>query len=233
MKELVCIVEDELHILQLVKYNIEANGYRTLCFESGEDMFNNISQETPDLFMLDIMLPGMDGIEICKMIRKNPLYCNIPIIILTAKSDELDKVVGLEIGADDYITKPFSIRELLARVRAVLRRYSASNEASLSENIFTHKDLKLDCIKHEVYKNSKNIEMTFKEFELLKYLIQNKGKVITREVLLDKIWGYDYIGETRTVDVHIRYLRQKIEEDDSNPTYIQTVRGIGYRFSDK
>jgi len=233
MKELICIVEDEFHISQLVKYNVEAEGYRTICFESGEDLFKNLSKETPNIFLLDLMLPGMDGMEICRLLRRNPIYLNVPIIILTAKSDELDKVVGLELGADDYITKPFSIRELLARIRAVLRRSTASNDVAISENIYTHKDLTLDCIKHEVYKNSQSIETTYKEFELLKYLMQNKGKVVTREILLDKIWGYDYIGETRTVDVHIRYLRQKIEEDDSNPTYIQTVRGIGYRFSDK
>lgn len=233
MKDLICIVEDELHISQLVKYNVEAEGYRTICFENGEDMFKNISKETPSIFLLDLMLPGIDGMEICRLLRRNPLYLDIPIIILTAKSDELDKVVGLELGADDYITKPFSTRELLARIRAVLRRYTTNNDVALSENVYTHKNLKLDCIKHEVCKNSQSIEMTYKEFELLKYLMQNKGNVITREILLDKIWGYDYIGETRTVDVHVRYLRQKIEEDDSNPTYIQTVRGIGYRFSDK
>jgi len=187
MKELICIVEDEFHISQLVKYNVEAEGYRTICFESGEDLFKNLSKETPNIFLLDLMLPGMDGMEICRLLRRNPIYLNVPIIILTAKSDELDKVVGLELGADDYITKPFSIRELLARIRAVLRRSTASNDVAISENIYTHKDLTLDCIKHEVYKNSQSIETTYKEFELLKYLMQNKGKVVTREILLDKI----------------------------------------------
>ncbi|MCX7921414.1 MAG: response regulator transcription factor [Clostridia bacterium] len=230
-RELIFAVEDEAHIQQLIKYNLEANGYKILAFESGESLLTECKDTTPDLFILDIMLPGMDGLEVCRQLRQNIRTKNIPIIMLTAKSEEFDKVLGLELGADDYITKPFSVRELLARVKAIFRRV---NTSSLPETeIIKHGDITIDCTKREVYKKDTLLEMPLKEFELLKMLIMNKGKVLSRELLLDKIWGFDYYGETRTVDVHIRYLRQKIEDDDDNPSYIETVRGIGYRFTDK
>lgn len=230
-KELIFAVEDEVHIQQLVKYNLEANGYKVVTFDSGESLLNEVKSTTPDLFILDIMLPGMDGLEVCRQLRGNPVTKSIPIIMLTAKSEEFDKVLGLELGADDYITKPFSVRELIARVKVIFRRISNSGPAE-SENI-KHGDISIDFTRHEVYKKGKLLEMPLKEFELLKMLILNKGKVLSRELLLDKIWGFDYYGETRTVDVHIRYLRQKVEDDDSNPVYIETIRGIGYRFNDK
>lgn len=231
-KELIFAVEDEVHIQQLIKYNLESSGYRVLTFDTGEDLLNACKSSLPDLFLLDIMLPGMDGLEVCRQLRGNSRTKSIPIIMLTAKSEEFDKVLGLELGADDYITKPFSIRELLARVKAIFRRIT-TNTTDVDADIIKHDDITIDCTRHEVYKNGTFLEMPLKEFELLKLLVLNKGKVLSRDMLLEKVWGFDYYGETRTVDVHIRYLRQKIEEDDSNPKYIETVRGIGYRFNDK
>lgn len=230
-KQTIFVVEDEMHIQQLIKYNLEANGFKVNVFESGEDLLAHISDNTPDLFILDIMLPGIDGFEVCRSLRQNSLTKNIPIIMLTAKSEEFDKVLGLELGADDYLTKPFSVRELLARIKAIFRRINTVAEPKI--DVISHADITIDCTRREVCKGDKLIEMPLKEFELLKMLVTNKGKVLSREFLLDKIWGFDYYGETRTVDVHIRYLRQKIEDNDDNPTYIETVRGIGYRFTDK
>ena len=230
-KELIFAVEDEVHIQQLIKYNLEASGYRVHAFESGEALLNECKNTIPDLFILDIMLPGIDGLEVCRQLRQNIRIKNVPIIMLTAKSEEFDKVLGLELGADDYITKPFSVRELLARVKAIFRRVNVS--VPVDAEIITYGELSIDSTRREVYKNGQLLEMPLKEFELLKMLVLNKGRVLSRELLLEKIWGFDYYGETRTVDVHIRYLRQKIEDDDSNPVYIETVRGIGYRFNDK
>lgn len=175
------------------------------------------------------MLPEIDGFEVCKKIKRDDELANIPIIMLTAKGEEFDKILGLELGADDYITKPFSVRELIARIKAVLRR---NNKEEKQQNIINIDNLTIDLERHEVLKEGKKVELTLKEFELLKLLVMNKGKVMTRDFLLDRIWGYEYYGETRTVDVHVRHLRQKIEEDDKNPKYIETVRGIGYKFKD-
>lgn len=230
-KEMIYAVEDDRHIQQLIKYNLEANGYKVETFESGEALLGECRASIPDLFILDIMLPGLDGLEVCKRLRENSQTRNVPIIMLTAKSEEFDKVLGLELGADDYLTKPFSVRELIARVKAIFRRVNTI--ASEKSGIITHGEITIDCNRREVYKAGKLIELPYKEFELLKMLVMNKGKVLSRDLLLEKIWGYDYYGETRTVDVHIRYLRQKIEENDNNPVYIETIRGIGYRFNDK
>lgn len=230
-KELIFAVEDEAHIQQLIKYNLEASGYRVLTFDSGESLLNECKNTIPDLFLLDIMLPGIDGLEVCRQLRQNIRTKNVPVIMLTAKSEEFDKVLGLELGADDYITKPFSVRELCARVKALFRRVNTS--ANEESEVIKHGEFSIDCTRREVYKGSSLIELPLKEFELLKMLVVNKGKVLSRELLLEKIWGFDYYGETRTVDVHIRYLRQKIEDDDNNPIFIETVRGIGYRFNDK
>ena len=183
------------------------------------------------MYILDIMIPEMDGIEVCKNIRAEKTLVNTSIIMLTAKSEELDKILGLELGADDYITKPFSIRELLARVKAVLRRNNISVSNRDESNVEEFGELKIDFERHEVMVDDKLVNMTLKEFELLEILVRNKGKILKRETLLDKVWGYEYIGETRTVDVHIRYIRKKIEKDDKNPRYIETVRGVGYRFN--
>lgn len=223
----ILVVDDEEHILELIKFNLENNGYKVLHCSNGTDALRMAKSEKPDLILLDVMLPGIDGYDVCKEIRKDISISNLPIIMITAKSEELDKILGLELGADDYITKPFSIRELLARVKALLRR-TASLPADKS---YKFDNIIIDFENHEVTKENKRVELTLKEFEVLEILIKNKGRVITREFLLDKVWGYEYIGETRTVDVHIRHIRQKIEEDDKAPKYIETIRGVGYRFN--
>jgi two-component system, OmpR family, alkaline phosphatase synthesis response regulator PhoP len=220
-------VDDEEHIQELIKFNLENSGYKVICCGDGIDALKTAKLEKPDLVLLDVMLPGIDGYDVCKEIRKDNNVSNIPIIMITAKSEELDKILGLELGADDYITKPFSIRELLARVKAVLRRTSIQP----IDKSYKFDNIVVDFEKHEVTKDGKRVELTLKEFEVLEILIKNKGRVITRDFLLDKVWGYEYYGETRTVDVHIRHLRQKIEEDDKTPRYIETIRGVGYRFN--
>lgn len=228
MAEKVLIIDDEEHIVELIRYNLEASGYVTVEAYNGIDGLKLARQEMPDLVLLDLMLPGIDGLEVCKRLRGDEKLKNIPIIMLTAKSEEIDKILGLELGADDYITKPFSVRELNARVKALFRRI---NSQEAENETFSFHDVEIDYFKHEVKKSGVKIDLTLKEFELLDILVKNKGKVLTRDLLLDKIWGYEYVGETRTVDVHIRHLRQKLEEDDRNPRYIETVRGIGYRFN--
>jgi len=230
-KKLIYVVEDEKHIQELIEFNLKESGYEVKCFDNGEAMFDECQVKKPDLFVLDIMLPGIDGFEICRRIKENSVMRKIPIMMLTAKNDEFNKVLGLELGAEDYITKPFSVREFIARVKVIFRR-EAETHGRVPEVIKVGK-ITIDVARREVYKDKTLIEMTLKEFELLKLLVLNKGLVMSRESLLEKVWGFDYYGETRTVDVHIRYLRQKIEDDDNSPTYIETVRGVGYRFSDK
>jgi two-component system, OmpR family, alkaline phosphatase synthesis response regulator PhoP len=226
-EEKILIVDDEEHIRELIKFNLDKNGYKTICADNGVDALKMAKGENPQLILLDVMLPGMDGYDVCKEIRRDNSISSTPIIMITAKGEEFDKVLGLELGADDYITKPFSIRELIARVKAILRRTTIKP----IDNSYNFGTISIDFEKHEVTKEGMKIELTLKEFELIQILIKNKGRVMTRDFLLDKIWGYEYIGETRTVDVHIRHLRQKIEDDDKNPKYIETIRGIGYRFS--
>ncbi|NLK93772.1 MAG: response regulator transcription factor [Clostridiales bacterium] len=228
-KENILVVDDEEHIVELLKFNLMNSGFSVTTANNGLDALKIANENKPNLILLDLMLPGMDGLEICKEIKRNKETSNISIIMLTAKGEELDKILGLELGADDYITKPFSVRELIARVKAVLRRSNSSED--IDSKIFDFGRLKVNLERHEVLIDNVKIEMTLKEFELLEILIKNKGKILKREVLLDKVWGYEYIGETRTVDVHIRYLRKKIEEDDKNPKYIETIRGVGYRFN--
>jgi two-component system alkaline phosphatase synthesis response regulator PhoP len=229
-KEFVLVIDDEEHILELIKYNLEKEGYRVVTCETGEEGFKAMEKEIPDILILDLMLPGMDGLEVCNKIRKEDKMANLPVIMLTAKGEEIDKVVGLETGADDYLTKPFSVRELIARIRAILRRSARSPKEPETIHIG---DLTIDIAAFRVYKDGKEVELTSKEYELLKILALNRGKTLTRDYLLDKVWGYDYYGETRTVDVHVRHLRKKIEDDDSNPRYIQTMRGIGYSLNYK
>ena len=226
--EKILVVDDEENIAELISYNLTSNGYKVVIANNGNDAVKLAVEEKPNLILLDLMIPGKDGYDVCKYIRSNSEVRNTPIIMLTAKSEELDKILGLELGADDYITKPFSVRELLARVKAVLRRFSISEPES---NILVFGNLTADFDKREILVNDKKLDLTLKEFELLEILIRNKGKILTRDTLLDKIWGYEYIGETRTVDVHIRYLRKKIEVDDKNPKLIETIRGVGYRFN--
>lgn len=226
-EEKILVVDDEEHIQELIKFNLEKNGYKVSCANNGIDAIKLAKEQLPQLMLLDLMLPGMDGLDVCKEIRKDSSMSNMPIIMITAKGEEIDKIIGLELGADDYITKPFSVRELVARIKAILRR----STMQVIEKTFNVGNLAIDFGKHEVIKGENKVDLTLKEFELLEILIKNKGRVMTRDFLLDKIWGYEYLGETRTVDVHIRHLRQKIEDDDKNPRYIQTIRGIGYRFN--
>lgn len=231
--EKILIVDDEENIVELLKFNLQNAGYKVFTARDGVEALTIATNEIPNLVLLDLMLPGIDGLEVCKKLKGDNITSSISIIMLTAKSEELDKILGLELGADDYITKPFSIRELLARVKAVLRRSNneSNNESNKGDRICEFGRLKINHDRHEVLIDNQVINMTLKEFELLEILAKNRGKILKRELLLDKVWGYEYIGETRTVDVHIRYLRKKIEEDDRNPKYIETIRGVGYRFN--
>ena len=225
MKQRILIVDDERNILELLRYNLESAGYEVDDAMTGEACLEKAMEQPPDLILLDLMLPGMDGMETCKRLKSANETAQVPIIMLTAKSEEIDKVLGLELGADDYITKPFGVRELLARVKALLRRTTGlSQEAS---PVLQSRGLQMDTETYQAYSNGEKLQLTLKEFELLRFLLENKGKVITRDKLLDKIWGYEYVGESRTVDVHIRHLRQKLGEAGNA---IETVRGIGYRF---
>lgn len=228
MNKKILVVDDEKHIQELIGYNLETNGFKVETAYSGEDALEKIKIAPPDAIILDLMLPGIDGLEVCRQIRTNSATKDIPVIMLTAKSDEFDKVLGLELGADDYMTKPFSTRELLARVKAIFRRLG-SNEGTEESRIIKFGDITIDQEKREVYRNDQAIEMSYKEFEILKLLSHNIGKVVTREVLLEKVWGYEYFGETRTVDVHMRHIRQKIEDEGASMQFIETVRGVGYK----
>ena len=222
----ILIIEDEPNIRELVLYNLQANGYEGIQAEDGIMGITMVHTEKPDLILLDIMLPGKNGYDICRELRSEGN--NTPIIMLTAKTEEIDKVLGLEFGADDYISKPFGIRELMARIKAVLRRYEniTPERTSTTEHILTIDDLEINIERHQVTVNGQNVELTLKEFELLSYLAEKRGHVVTRDQLLDKVWGIEYAGETRTVDVHIRYLRKKLGDEDK---YIETVRGKGYK----
>lgn len=226
-------VDDEEHILELLSYNLVKNGYHVIKAESGEVALEILEKEKVDIALLDWMLPGIDGIEVLRRIRSNKSRNTLPVIFLTAKGDEISKVVGLEVGSDDYLVKPFGVHELLARIKAVLRR-SENNfdqpEIEKEEKIVIDY-LEINKARRTVTVNSENIELSFKEFELLYLLAKNRGIVFTRDNLLEKVWGYDYIGETRTVDVHVSNLRKKIELDESHPVYIKTVRGMGYKFA--
>ncbi len=232
-KAKILIVDDEVHILQLVRFNLEKEGYTVIEALDGQQACNIIKQEKPDLIILDLMLPKMDGFEVCRFIQKDSEIGDIPIIMLTARSEEIDKILGLEIGADDYVTKPFSPRELLARVKARLRRISHRDTTPGSnDETIKFQGLTIDPERFEVYLYDRKLDLTPKEFELLRYLAKNRGRVLTRDMLLEKIWGYEYIGDSRTVDVHIRHLRQKMEPTPESPKYIETVRGIGYKFKE-
>lgn len=230
-KQRILIVDDEIHILELLRYNLETNGFDVIQAENGEEALELISSEMIDGVILDLMLPGIDGIEVLRKVRKSD-KSNLPIIMLTAKNEEIDAVIGLEMGADDYIGKPFRTRELISRLKSVMRRANAkiqANDDSTSDFIVEKQGLTLNTETHQIFNNGVELFLTLKEFELLEKLMKSPGRVFTRDELLESIWGYDYMGETRTVDVHIRQLRKKIERDDKNPEVILTVRGIGYK----
>lgn len=227
MANKILIVDDEKPITDIIKYNLEKEGYETAIAFDGEAALEKVKEENPDLIILDLMLPKIDGLEVARQVRKTK---DTPIIMLTAKDSELDKVLGLEMGADDYVTKPFSNRELVARVKANLRRQKVNvdnNNTETNSNIEVG-DLKILPEAYTITKNNKEIELTHREFELLYYLAQHLGQVMTRENLLQTVWGYDYFGDVRTVDVTVRRLREKIETDPSKPEYLITRRGVGY-----
>lgn len=228
MSKKILIVEDEQAISDIVKYNLEKEGYGVNVAYNGEEGLTKAYEDDHDLVLLDVMLPKLDGFQVCRKIRET---LNTPIIMLTAKEEEVDKVLGLELGADDYITKPFSMRELLARIKANIRR-NESIDAALNNNheIIDTGDLVINLTEYEVKKNGGTIELTLREFELLKYLATQENKVFSREQLLKEVWGYEYYGDIRTVDVTVRRLREKVEENSSSPKYILTKRGIGYYF---
>lgn len=223
----ILIVEDEEHIQELLRFNLQNNGYEVMTASDGVEGLAKVREQQPDLILLDLMLPKMDGLDVCRAVKSDPRTMGIPIIMLTAKGTETDKVLGLELGADDYLTKPFSIRELMARIKVVLRRGTKEAEPAEAPKQIAIDSLIIDIDKHLVHRDGVEFQLTLKEFELLKELVANRGKVLTRNYLLDTIWGYDYYGETRTVDVHVRHLRRKIETEEHQ--YIETVRGIGYK----
>ncbi|HHT47753.1 MAG TPA: response regulator transcription factor [Firmicutes bacterium] len=228
-KERILIIEDEPNIIELVSYNLEKEGWLVSKALTGEDGWEKIQAEHPDIILLDLMLPGIDGMEICRRTRQNKLTRHIPIIILTAKAEEADRVLGLESGADDYVTKPFSPRELIARIRAVLRRADKSFSEAEEKETMVLGPIKMDLRQHKVLVNNNEIELTPKEFDLLHLLMSHPGRAFSREYLLENLWGYEFFGDTRTVDVHVRRLRQKIEDNPAQPYWLETVRGVGYR----
>ncbi|MEB6338621.1 response regulator transcription factor [Mammaliicoccus sciuri] len=228
MSQKVLVVDDEQSIVTLLKYNIEQAGYQVIVAYDGVQALEKVNEEKPDLVVLDVMLPEKDGIEVCKTIRSDKNQ--VPILMLTAKDDEFDRVLGLELGADDYMTKPFSPREVVARVKAILRRVGQVENKNLDDD----EDIILGAIRirpdfFEVYRNDELLELTPKEFELLLYLIERQGRVITREHMLNSVWNYEFAGDSRIVDVHISHLRDKLEENPKQPQFIKTVRGLGYK----
>lgn len=235
MEKRILVVDDEPSILTLVKFNLEKSGFHVTTASDGRKAVEVCTQESFDLIVLDIMLPELDGIEVLKELRKNQI--DTPVILLTAKDEELDKIIGLELGADDYMTKPFSPRELTARVKAILRR-SANIESNKNQEQNLHKGviqighLLIEEEKFEARLKDQLLDLTPKEFELLLYLVKHQGKVLTRDQLLNAVWNYDYVGDSRIVDVHVSHLRDKIEEDTRKPKYIKTIRGIGYKFEE-
>lgn len=224
----ILIIEDEKSISDIIKFNLTKEGFAVETAFDGQEGFEKAISEKPDLILLDIMLPIMDGFAVCRKIREKS---NVPILMLTAKEEEVDKVLGLELGADDYITKPFGMRELIARIKANIRRSEAADSATNEPaNIQEFGNLAIDMNRYEVRKNDKPLELTLREFELLKYLAERENRVFSREQLLEEVWGYEYYGDIRTVDVTVRRLREKLEDDSSDPKYIMTKRGIGYYF---
>lgn len=228
----ILVVEDEPDIRKLVNYNLAQERYKVLEAADGEQALKIVQRDRPNLVILDLMLPGLSGLEVCKLLRERTDTAKLPILMLTAKAGEADRVVGLEMGADDYLAKPFSPRELVARVRAILRR---ANGAGNVEPLPTYDKggLKIDFTTYEVFARGKSVKLTLKEFELLKFLVQNPNRVLNRDQLLDRVWGGDTFVTPRTVDVHIRRLRKAIEKDDSHPKWILTLRGVGYKFDEK
>jgi len=223
----ILVVEDEATVRETLALNLKAEGYEVATASDGEAGLAMAREKQYDLLVLDVMLPGLDGLSLCRLIRKDS---TVPILILTARGTEVDKIVGLESGADDYIVKPFGLGEFLARVRAALRRAATASTVPSTRDRLDVSDLSLDLISRRAYRGETELKLTHKEFDLLAELMRNTGAVLSRDLLLQKVWGYEYIGDSRTVDVHVRWLREKIESDPSQPARIMTVRGVGYRF---
>lgn len=221
----ILVADDEPTLVATLKYNLERESYEVVTAADGESALAAARATLPDLIVLDLMMPGLNGLEVCRIIRRE---MHVPILILTARGGETDKVAGLEIGADDYVTKPFSMRELVARVRALLRR--SEHVPAPDGDVLTSGDMTIDTRKRTVSRDGRNLPLKPKEFELISFFARNRGTAFTRDQLLNQIWGYDYAGDTRTVDVHIRWLRQKIEEEPERPARLITIRGVGYRF---
>lgn len=232
MPRKILVVEDEPDIRKLVHYHLTQERYRVLEAEDGESATKIIQREKPDLVILDLMLPGLSGLELCRLLRQRPETARLPILMLTAKAGEADRVVGLEMGADDYLAKPFSPREMVARVRAILRRAEAKPAMDTASS-YEKGPLKIDFSTYEVFVRGKPVKLTLKEFELLGFLVRNPNRVLNRDQLLDRVWGGETFVTPRTVDVHIRRLRKAVEKDDRKPKWILTLRGVGYKFDDK
>ncbi len=241
MKQKILVVDDEPVLLDTLVYNLQQEGYQVITAADGGSALEATRSERPDLIILDVMLPEMDGLEVCRQLRSEKSSATIPILMLTARGEEIDKVIGLEIGADDYVTKPFGRRELLSRVRALLRRagYPSMREEHLAEQEGEREaqptarelsagPLRIDLAGRRVLCRGQVVELQTKLFDLLVYFVHNRGTVLTRDQILQHVWGYDYVGDTRTVDVHMRWLREKLEEDPANPRLFQTIRGVGY-----
>ena len=224
----IMVVEDEPSLVDALEYGLASEGFDVVAAMDGQESLAMYERERPDLILLDLMLPGLPGTEVCKRIRASS---TVPIIMLTAKDAELDKVVGLELGADDYVTKPFSMRELTARVRAVMRR-GGEWDLGNGETAIEARGVRVDSVRHEVTVRGEPVDLPPKEFTLLELLLENAGRVLTRDVLIDRVWGSDYVGDTKTLDVHIKRLRGRIEQDRHEPQLIVTVRGVGYKFAD-
>lgn len=225
----ILVVEDEPSMVEALSYALDSEGYEVVVADDGETALQMFERERPDLVLLDLMLPELSGTEVCKRLRTASA---VPIIMLTAKDDEVDKVVGLELGADDYVTKPFSMRELTARIRAVLRRGHEREAADPGDPLEAH-EVRVDPERYEVHVRGEPVELPPKEFALLELLLRNAGRVLTREVLIDRVWGSDYVGDTKTLDVHVKRLRARIEHDPHDPQVLLTVRGIGYKLADR
>ena len=222
------IVEDDSNIREIEMFALKNSGYLVEGFENAKDFFRRLAEKKPDLVLLDIMLPKLDGLSVCQQIRE---FSDVPIIMLTAKGDDMDKILGLEYGADDYITKPFNILEVKARMKAILRRNAVTEKKAAKNNIINAGDMKIDCDSRNLYIAGRPINLTAKEFDLLELLAVNPGKVYSRDNLLKAVWGQDYSGDGRTVDVHMRRLREKIEDNPSEPKYVHTKWGVGYYFN--
>lgn len=231
-RQRVLVVEDEEDISELIRFNLDCEGFSVTTVADGEHALQAVQRQRPDLVILDLMLPGMPGVEVCKRLRAGEGTARLPIVIVTAKSSEADRVVGLEMGADDYVVKPFSVRELVARVRAVLRR-TQTGDTERAPRVYHKGRLRLDFDTYEVFLDDQQIDLSLREFELLRFFVGSPNRVYDRLQLLDLVWGHDTHVEPRTVDVHVRRLRKRIERDDANPELILTVRGVGYKFNER